>query len=73
MIIGLILLFGSITGAYWLASFICRMNPTGCSGDGLTLFINLMLSREGLFFWASAGAGLMFFLIGLRARTKEKQ
>lgn len=69
IIIGLILAIGSLSGAYWLASFICSMNPNGCNTDSLTLFINLMLSKEGLFFWTGAAAGLMFFLIGLRGRS----
>lgn len=69
MIIGLILAIGSLAGAYWLASFTCGMNPTGCDIDGLTLFIDLITSKEGLLFLAPAAAGLVFFLMGLRARS----
>lgn len=67
--IGLILAVGSLVSAYFLASLACSMNPTGCATDGLSLFINLMFSAEGLFFWAGAAAGTMFFLMGLRNRS----
>lgn len=69
IIIGLVLALGSLTGAYWIASLGCTMNPAGCTSDGLTLFIDLMTSKEGLLFWAPTAAGLVFFLIGLRARA----
>lgn len=69
IIIGLVLAIGSLTGAYWIAELACGMNPTGCTTDGFTLFIDLMTSKEGLLFWAPAAAGLVFFLMGLRART----
>lgn len=69
MIIGLVLAIGSLTGAYWIASLGCTVNPAGCTTDGVTLFIDLMSSKEGLLFWAPAAAGLVFFLMGLRARA----
>ncbi len=69
MIIGLVLAISSLTGAYWIASLGCTMSPAGCTTDGFTLFIDLMTSKEGLLFLAPAAAGLVFFLMGLRARA----
>lgn len=69
MFIGFILAIGSLVAAYFLATLACSMNPMGCDTDGWTLFTNLMLSTEGLFFWAGAAAGTMFFLMGLRNRS----
>lgn len=69
MIIGLVLAIGSLTGAYWIASLGCNLNPAGCTTDSITLFIDLMTSKEGLLFLAPAAAGLVFFLMGIRARS----
>ena len=69
MIIGSLLAIGSLTGAYWIASLTCNMHPMGCTSDYLSLFFNLMTSKEGLLFWAPAAAGIVFFLMGLRARS----
>lgn len=69
MIAGASLVAAAIAGAFYLASLACVMMTTGCTQDPVSLFFELMFSRDSLMFWFVIVAGLIAFQHGYKMRA----
>lgn len=72
MILGVNLAVASVTAAFWRASYECAVRGTDgtCPEGAVRLFINQMVSVDGIFYWLVIIVGALVFWRGIRMRSR---
>lgn len=71
MIIGVNLAVGACAAAFWNAAYRCVQES--CDEGGMGLFIDIMLSAQGLVYWAVIVVGAGLFWRGRRIRMAGRE
>ncbi len=74
MIVGANIAVGAIAAAFWRAALQCALEARegGCAQGGVALFVEMLVSAEGIIYWAVVAAGLWVFWRGKRMRSDAK-
>lgn len=68
---GVFLLIGTVVAAYWLISLGCAMGgASGCEAGTVELLSDLMISNEGIFFWAAWVVGVFLVWGGMQLKGR---
>jgi len=72
IMMGVALAAGSIVAGYYFISLACTTNSaSGCQASAIDLISELMISNEGIFFWAAWVVGLFLVWGGMHLRARS--